>query len=93
MAIRPITSHDPRKAGVVRWLKVASGARSVTMVQHNTKRNHYLGHCFNRGHGGTLTGVGGGRSFGFFVIDVYGKKLGQFKSFVNYEEALNEGRI
>lgn len=49
MALKNITSSDPRKANIVANLRTASGLRSVTVVKHDTVNKLFSGHCFNRG--------------------------------------------
>ncbi len=51
MALRNVTSNDDRKPAAVAALKAASGKRSVTMLHHDTERDTFVGHCFNRGKG------------------------------------------
>ena len=47
MAMRRITSKDPRKKAIVEALKKVSGFRRITMVQEDTANKTFVGHCFN----------------------------------------------
>ncbi len=61
MAIKNITSSDPRKAHAVANLKRVSGATACTMVQEQTRLGVVVAHCLTKGLDG--------RSFGWWGVE------------------------
>ncbi len=92
MALKNVTSNDDRKPAAVAALKAASGKRSVTMLKHDTVRNTYVGHCFNRASSGFMGKHAQDQVSYFYAVRVdTGELVGYWDSMAEYQADEGEG--